>query len=99
MNMKALLALVLSSALTAPAFATAPNAAAPKGGNFVINLGGVPPTLQQTFANISLYVRRVQISACDWVKCWWLTAKINNEISAFRCSSIWCCRESGSGQS
>ena len=38
MNMKALLALVLSSALTAPAFATAPNAAAPKGGNFVIIL-------------------------------------------------------------
>ena len=64
MNMKALLVLVLSSALTAPAFATAPNATAPKGGNFVINLGGEPPTLHP-ITSTDLYASNVQAYVCE----------------------------------
>lgn len=64
MNMKGLLALLLSSALTAPALATAPNAAAPKGGNFVINLGGEPPTVHP-ITSTDAYSRDVQNYVCE----------------------------------
>ena len=64
MNIKGLLALVLSSALTAPAFAAAPNAAAPQGGNFVYNLGGEPPTVHP-ITSTDLYARYVQNYACE----------------------------------
>lgn len=64
MNMKGLLALVLSSALTAPALAAAPNANAPKGGNFVFNLGGEPPTVHPITAT-DAYSRRVQEYVCE----------------------------------
>ncbi|KYG69263.1 peptide ABC transporter substrate-binding protein [Bdellovibrio bacteriovorus] len=64
MNMKGLLALILSSALTAPAFAAAPNANAPKGGNFVFNLGGEPPTVHPITAT-DAYSRYVQNYVCD----------------------------------
>ncbi|KHD89009.1 MAG: peptide ABC transporter substrate-binding protein [Bdellovibrio sp. ArHS] len=64
MNMKGLLTLILSSALTAPAFAAAPNANAPKGGNFVFNLGGEPPTVHPITAT-DAYSRYVQNYVCD----------------------------------
>lgn len=64
MNMKGLLALLLSSVMTAPAFAAAPNANAPKGGNFVFNLGGEPPTVHPITAT-DLYSRNVQNYVCD----------------------------------
>ncbi|WP_413586150.1 peptide-binding protein [Bdellovibrio sp. HCB274] len=64
MNMKALLLLVLSSALTAPAFATAPNASAPQGGNFVINLGGEPPTVHP-ITSTDTYGSAVQAYVCE----------------------------------
>ncbi|WP_374077198.1 peptide-binding protein [Bdellovibrio bacteriovorus] len=64
MNMKGLLALLLSSALTAPALAAAPNANAPKGGNFVFNLGGEPPTVHPITAT-DAYSRRVQEYVCE----------------------------------
>ncbi|MEK2644009.1 peptide-binding protein [Bdellovibrio sp. BCCA] len=62
--MKGLLALLLSSALTAPALAAAPNANAPKGGNFVFNLGGEPPTVHPITAT-DVYSRNVQNYVCD----------------------------------
>ncbi len=63
MNMKALLLLILSSALTAPAFATAPNANAPQGGNFVYNLGGEPTTVHP-ITSTDLYAQYVQDYVC-----------------------------------
>lgn len=64
MNMQGLLALVLSSALTAPVFAAAPNVNAPKGGNFVINLGGEPPTVHP-ITSTDIYARKVQDYVCE----------------------------------
>lgn len=64
MNMKGLLALILSSALTAPALAAAPNQSAPKGGNFVINLGGEPPTVHP-ITSTDVYARDVQNMVCE----------------------------------
>jgi peptide/nickel transport system substrate-binding protein/microcin C transport system substrate-binding protein len=64
MNMKALLLLILSSAMTAPAFATAPNASAPQGGNFVYNLGGEPTTVHP-ITSTDIYARYVQDYVCD----------------------------------
>lgn len=64
MKLKGLLALILSSAISAPAFAAAPNAAAPKGGNFVYNLGGEPPTVHP-ITSTDLYARNVQAYACE----------------------------------
>ncbi|WII72201.1 peptide-binding protein [Bdellovibrio sp. 22V] len=64
MNMKGLLALVLSSALTAPALAAKPNPNAPKGGNFVFNLGGEPPTVHP-ITSTDTYSRAVQNYVCD----------------------------------
>lgn len=64
MKMKGLLALALSSALTAPALAAKPNAQAPQGGNFVYNLGGEPPTIHPITAS-DLYSRYVQNYTCD----------------------------------
>lgn len=61
---KGILALVLSSALTAPALAAAPNANAPKGGNFVINLGGEPPTVHP-ITSTDLYSRKVRDYVCE----------------------------------
>lgn len=64
MKMNALLALILSSALVVPAMATAPNASAPKGGNFVLNLGGEPPTVHPITAT-DLYSQNVQAMVCE----------------------------------
>lgn len=64
MKMMGLLTLVLSSALTAPAMAAAPNANAPVGGNFVYNLGGEPPTIHPITAT-DTYARYVQNYVCD----------------------------------
>ncbi len=64
MNMKGLLALVLSSALTAPALAAEPNKSAPKGGNFVINLGGEPPTVHP-ITSTDVYGSNVQAYVCE----------------------------------
>lgn len=64
MNMKGLLALVLSSALTAPALAAEPNKTAPKGGNFVINLGGEPPTVHP-ITSTDVYGQNVQAYVCE----------------------------------
>lgn len=64
MNMKGLLALLLSSALTAPALAAAPNQSAPKGGNFVINLGGEPPTVHP-ITSTDVYASNVQSMVCE----------------------------------
>lgn len=64
MNMKGLLALVLSSAFIGPVFAVTPNASAPKGGNFVINLGGEPPTVHP-ITSTDMYARDVQNMVCE----------------------------------
>lgn len=64
MKMNALLALILSSAMVAPAMAAAPNASAPKGGNFVLNLGGEPPTVHPITAT-DLYSQNVQAMVCE----------------------------------
>ncbi|MEN0059121.1 MAG: peptide-binding protein [Bdellovibrio sp.] len=64
MNMKGLLALILSSTLSAPAFAAKPNTDAPKGGNFVFNLGAEPPTIHPITAT-DAYSRRVWDSVCE----------------------------------
>lgn len=64
MNMKGLLALLLSSALTVPALAAEPNKNAPKGGNFIFNLGGEPPTVHPISAT-DAYSRRVQDYVCN----------------------------------
>ncbi|MFS4459289.1 peptide-binding protein [Bdellovibrio sp. HCB2-146] len=77
MKMKALLALILSSALVAPAMAAAPNANAPKGGNFVLNLGGEPPTVHPITAT-DLYSQNVQLMVCEGM------AKRNSETYDWR---------------
>lgn len=64
MKMTALFALILSASMTAPALAAAPNASAPKGGNFVFNLGGEPPTVHPITAT-DLYSRKVQNYVCE----------------------------------
>lgn len=64
MNMKGLLALFLSSAIAAPAFAANPNKEAPKGGNFVINLGGEPTTVHP-ITSTDVYASTVQGQVCD----------------------------------
>jgi microcin C transport system substrate-binding protein len=64
MKMNALLALILSSALVVPAMATSPNASAPKTGNFVLNLGGEPPTVHPITAT-DLYSQNVQNMVCE----------------------------------
>jgi peptide/nickel transport system substrate-binding protein/microcin C transport system substrate-binding protein len=64
MKMNALLALILSSALVVPAMAATPNASAPKAGNFVLNLGGEPPTVHPITAT-DLYAQNVQNMVCE----------------------------------
>jgi peptide/nickel transport system substrate-binding protein/microcin C transport system substrate-binding protein len=64
MKMIGIIALILSSVLANPAFATKPNAAAPVGGNFVYNLGGEPPTIHP-ITSADVYARNVQNYACD----------------------------------
>jgi len=64
MEMKGLFTLILSAALTAPALATTPNANAPKGGNFVLNLGNEPPTLHPIMSS-DLYAQKVQAIVCE----------------------------------
>ncbi|MNJ93329.1 Oligopeptide-binding protein AppA precursor [compost metagenome] len=64
MKMKGLLALILSASLTAPALAAAPNPNAPKGGNFVFNLGGEPPTVHP-ITSTDLYSRKVRNYVCE----------------------------------
>lgn len=64
MKIRGLLALIMSAALTAPALAATPNTTAPKGGNFVINLGGEPPTLHPV-TSTDLYATNVQAMVCE----------------------------------
>ncbi len=65
MKMKVLLALIVSSALTAPAMAAVSlNEKAPQGGNFVYNLGGEPPTIHPITSS-DLYASKVQALTCD----------------------------------
>lgn len=64
MNMKGLLTLILSSALAAPAFAATPNLNAPKGGNFVINLGSEPPTVHP-ITSVDIYATKVKDYVCE----------------------------------
>ncbi len=66
MYMKALLTLILSSAMTASAFAAnvTANPKAPTGGNFVYNLGGEPTTVHP-ITSTDLYSRYVKDWVCD----------------------------------
>jgi peptide/nickel transport system substrate-binding protein/microcin C transport system substrate-binding protein len=64
MKIMGLLALILSAALTAPAFAATPNANAPKGGNFVYNLGGEPTTIHP-ITSTDLYAQLAQSYLCE----------------------------------
>jgi microcin C transport system substrate-binding protein len=64
MNIKGLVALLLSATLAVPALAAKPNLEAPKGGNFVINLGGEPPTVHP-ITSTDVYASNVQSMVCE----------------------------------
>lgn len=64
-TIKQLLVVALIAAFTAPnAFAAKPNESAPKGGNFVTNLGGEPPTIHPITAT-DVYASGVQSYVCE----------------------------------
>lgn len=63
-TIKQLIVVALSSALVVPALAAKPNENAPKGGNFVINLGGEPPTIHPITAT-DTYASAVQSYVCE----------------------------------
>ena len=63
-TIKQLIVVALSTALVVPAMAAKPNENAPKGGNFVINLGGEPPTIHP-ITSTDVYASAVQSYVCE----------------------------------